>query len=128
MKNFLAGVLVTTSLALLGFQVVDEDPKGDSDKNVETKKYHVYKVEYIVNQFVVNMRSEAWEDTRHHHARAWGTDLTDESAKQGDNARLAHIYPQGKYLVLVWEKQLIESENPKELDVETEVEKVQKIK
>jgi hypothetical protein len=128
MKNFLAGVLVTTSLALLGFQVVDEDPKRGSDNKVETKKYHVYKVEYRLNQFFEYMRDPAWEDVRHHHARVWGDSLTDESAKQGDNARLAHIFPQGKYMVLVWEKQLIESEKPKELDVGPDEEEVKKIK
>ena len=128
MKNFLAGVLVTTSLALMGFQVVDEDRKGESDKNVETKKYHVYKVEYQLNQFVEYMRDRTWEDTRHSHARVWGASLTDESAKQGNNARLAHIFPQGKYLVLMWEKQVIESENPKELDVGSGVDKVKTTK
>jgi hypothetical protein len=74
------------------------------------------------------MRDRAWEDARHSHARVWGTSLTDESAKQGNNARLAHIFPQGKYMVLVWEQQLIESENPKELDVGSDEEEVKKIK
>jgi hypothetical protein len=128
MKNFLAGVLVTTSLALLGFQVVGEDPKGDSDKKVETKKSHSYSVQHIVNKLDVNKTGEFWEANAGVNASVLSVNLTVESAKRGDNARLAHIFPQGKYLTLVWEKQLIESENPKELDVGSDEEEVKNIK
>jgi hypothetical protein len=113
MKNFLAGVLVTTSLALLGFQVVDEDQKEVTNPYVGPKSWYSYRVQHIANDLNVNDTSKVGQASANTVASILNLKLMNYVFREDDNVRLAHVIPQGKFLTLVWEKQVIESEKTK---------------
>ena len=123
MKNFLAGVLVTTSLALLGFQVVDEDQKEVTNPYVGPKSWHSYTVQHIPNDFNVNDISELGQASANTVASILNIKLLTYVLQQDDNVRLAHVIPQGKFLTLIWEEKNSETKKSKEVEDESGVDK-----
>lgn len=105
MRQFLAGVLVTTSLALLGFQSEKLDQKEDPNQKTDSVPQYTYTIQMIgwaapqrmtvatskTQQKLEDLRAEVLSRSINESAQAYG-------------ARLAHVYRDGDFLTYIWEK------------------------